>query len=184
MSTPSNALNITQSGLVTFDGAHTFSSVAPSTSGNLATANGTTWTSAAPVLKSVSVQINSAAIKTLVASPVVLVPNQGANTLIVPFDGFLEYVYAGTNQFTGGGALFLKFSGFKFGPPIFSSANIQGAANVYALPALNEIGPTSTTSYLNTALSFSSDGPSEFAGNAAGDNYINIFLVYYVVLMN
>ena len=90
--------------------ASTETYAAPSTSGNLMTSDGTNWTSSAPTIYSATLNLTNAQIKALFTTPITIVPAQGAGTVITVTSIIVKYIYGGTNAFTGGGNLNIRYT--------------------------------------------------------------------------
>jgi hypothetical protein len=157
------------------------------TSGQVLTSNGAaalpTWQTAAGFgTNTVSGQLTSAQIKSLMASPIQIVAAPGANKVIYPVYSWARMNYGGTSPFTGAIAtinLFWDATGtptsasypLMINAPITASVteiyirwNIQGAASAAA-------------SIINKAL-FIYNAIADFGGNAANDNTIDYYVVY------
>jgi hypothetical protein len=171
-----NATSMTNTdGVCYFDGTR-INTTAVGTSGYILTSNGAgnapTFQSSAQIA---TITLNSNAIKTLNASPTVIVAAQGTST-VIPISLSAKYIYGGSNVFTGGANITCKWSsaaGTSAFGNIFLTSAITGTANVYS--AVLTLGGAVN----NQPLVITSNGP-DYGGNAAGDNSIEMTLFYYV----
>lgn len=100
------ATSLTAHDLLVGNGTSTITGLAPGTSGNVATSNGTNWTSAAPATPTVSVkqadrQLTALEIENWATTALTIVPAPGAGKAIIPISVTLSSG-AGSN-WTGGG---------------------------------------------------------------------------------
>jgi hypothetical protein len=190
MGTPANALDITQVGLVQFDGVNQFTGVAPGASGNVATSNGSVWTSAAAsggtwggyTVTTVTGTLTNAQIKALNATPVQIVAAQGAGTIIIPVQYVLKMNYGGTNVFTAGASQQIVFAyGGSQGPTIvLSNAGIVASTSRIAIGQLSSQSFAYATG-ANAALQWWNPVATEITGNAANNNTMPWSVTYIVV---
>lgn len=162
--------------------ASTETYAAPSTSGNLLTSDGTNWTSANPTVYSATLNLTNAQIKSLFTVPITIVPAPGAGKVITVFSIMTKFIYGGTNAFTGGGNLNIRYTGTagqSINASIMTSALITGTASVYS--------QTLNTAISGAAIANLEDDPvvihnltAAFTGNAANNNTINVKILYYI----
>lgn len=135
------------------------------------------------VIQKVKVNILSAAIKTLRATPVTIVAAQGAGKIIEIIGGSAQLLYGGTNAFTGAQNLSLKP---KDGTGT-ALANLTGTGwldqtasehQEFAFPA-GAINPKANMD--NQPIVLHNTGAAEITGNAAGDNTMDVEFLYRVL---
>ena len=156
------------------------------TSGNVLTSNGTNWlSSAAPGSGLTSVDVTWTNVNLKAGSPQTIVAAQGAGTIIVCVNCILKFVYGGSNAFTNSSQTALNY-GTAFGTNkilVFESNTSfwEATANQYAMliPATNAYTGTGA-SIENTAVSMNIASATAFTGNAAGNNTVQVKLLYYV----
>ena len=206
-----NAINLKTAGIPKYDGAGSFSSganltvtdgvcyydgsliqtTAVGSAGQILTSNGA---AVAPTfqenMRIKKVTITSADIKVIAATPFVLIPAQGANTVIMPIVTASKYIYGGNNPFTGGALLAFRYINWagaqasgSAGGGLFSVATMQGTANAFGTSVYLSTNSDKAVGVLdNAAIVLTSAGP-EYGGNAAGDNYIIMELCYFVTTL-
>jgi hypothetical protein len=194
MGTPANALDITQVGLVQFDGVNAFTGVAPSTSGNIATSNGSVWISQAPVgtITTVTRVLTSAEIKALRATPIQLIAAPGAGKAIIIVSATAKFIYGGTNVFVA--AASQKIDIYYANTLTAAIGITNGLVPNTALVATNDkystITGQGTASFLGqnpgiidnvNVAAYQSGSATEISGNAANNNTISITVSYYTV---
>jgi hypothetical protein len=129
------------------------------------------------------VTILAPAIKTLRATPVVLVPAQGAGSVVKLVGAQLKLV-AGTNVLSETAdnlaIRYLNTTGVLASQAIETTGFIDQAVNTYttAEPKIDVIGAFTTVQ--NHALLLHNTGDGEFAGNAANDAQL-VVRTYYLV---
>jgi hypothetical protein len=130
-----------------------------------------------------TVVLSSANIKAMYATPVVIIPAQGAHTIVVLHDVFYEFVYTAP-AYTGGssGTFVLQYGntihGGSSNVSIFSPSLLSNTQNILAQsnePNLNLTG--SISSLVNTAIYAS----NTTAAYATGNGLVNITLFYSVI---
>ncbi len=210
-----NAINLKLSGIVTYDAAGSFTastvtnhgvvtastnntvtSVAPSTSGNVLTSNGTDWTSAAATgpssLSYVTITLTSAQIKALHGTPIQIVAAPGAGkVLCVVGPTYSKFVYGGTNVFVAGAAQTINlqygtaFSALGTGGSIMTNALLVGTASALkgSITPIASFSTTTLTDMENAALNAYNPIATEITGNAANDNTVIFSLLYYTVTL-
>jgi hypothetical protein len=194
MSTPANALDITQVGLVQFDGVNQFTGVAPGTSGNLATSNGSVWTSQAPVgtITTVTRVLTSAEIKALRATPIELIAAPGSGKVIVITSATARFIYGGTNVFTAGAGqkIDLYFGNNTLAAVTVTNGLVPNTAIVATNDKYSVISGTGTVASfgLNPGIvdnkniaAYQSGSATEITGNAANNNTISLTISYYTI---
>jgi len=195
MAIPNNSLNYQPIRYEVVVGAanNGITSLSNSTAGYVLTSNGAGVnpsfqlnTAAFPILKTT---LLSTDIKSLRASPIVLVSAQGANTIIIPVSVASQYYYGGSNVFTNVNDIVLAYTGFGGqevcrlinGGTLGASSNSfsygfagegTAAPNIQQTPGLVDNQPI--------VITLKSSAGSEITGNAANDNKI-IFSFSYLV---
>lgn len=162
--------------------ASTETYAAPSTSGNLMTSDGTNWTSSAPTIYSATLNLTNAQIKALFTTPITIVPAQGAGTVITVTSIIVKYIYGGTNAFTGGGNLNIRYTnttGQSINATIMTSALLLGTASVYS-QTLNTAISGAAIANMENRLVCIHNATAAFTGNAANNNLINVKILYYI----
>jgi hypothetical protein len=152
----------------------------------LFTDNGSGSVSAATngyLLKRTQVTLTSTQLKNLTTTPITLIPAQGSNTMIVPVELFLEYVF-GTSAYAATGTLTFYFgasnaTNFWFNPVNVSGFLNQTASMFASAPPANSSTLTQYVSKANGANSDLKIGNSA-AAIATGDGTL-VCTVYYRV---
>lgn len=200
-----NAVNITGSGLVKYDGAGTFSpvtvnlndaligaasngisGVAPGTSGNVLTSNGTAWTSAAASgvgILTVSGSLTNSQIKNLHATPITVISAPGAGKKVVIINCEAAMVYGGTNNFGATASQFIQLSPVstnKTLATVLTNTSIVGTVTSYNSNKGADINGVSTD-FDNLAVALYNPIATEISGNAANNNTVNYFITYQIV---
>lgn len=144
-------------------------------------ANGAGTIALNSVIQSSQVTITSAQLKAINTSPVVMVPAQGANTMICPLFVSTRFVYGGSNVFTATDPVIIELSSGtgSYLEQLIPAINLNDTQDVYYATNLpNPSGVFATGTLDNTALIVTSD--SNLTGNAAGDNALIVQVIYYV----
>lgn len=131
-----------------------------------------------------TVILSSANIKAMYATPVVIIPAQGAHTIIAIHDVFYEFVYTAP-AYTGGdggGGFVLQYGntihGGSANVAIFAPGLLSNTQNMLAQsnePNLNLVG--SISSIINTAIYASNTTLPYITGNGL----VNITLYYSII---
>lgn len=112
----------------------------------------------------------------------VLVPAQGADTIIVIDDMLLEMVYGGNNAFSGTPTMTIKYNGVNANPLTPGATFYNQTQNTY----LNWDGflavAFTAANFVNKDLSISLG--AGLTGNAANDNFMRIKVTYSVINAN
>jgi hypothetical protein len=189
MGTPANALDITQVGLVQFDGINQFTGLAAGSSGNVATSDGSVWTSAAPsggtwggyTVTTVTGTVSSAQIKAIHGTPIQVVAAQGSGKVIVPVSGTFKFIYGGTNVFVAGASQTITLTwGTTASIVVYTNAILVGTTTVL-YPTLGTSSIQAYTRFDNAALNLYNSVATEITGNAANNNTLAYALSYIVV---
>lgn len=169
-----------------------FTAVSPSVAGYVLTDNGPSADPSFQVvtgvngLTVVSLKLTSSQIKNLKATPVTLVAAPGANKIIVPVGNINATMnYGGTNAFTSGGNIDVRYHGTAnsalIAGPLLNAGLVQNAGTTFNVVQSNNSMATSAPSgWVNLALDVINIGASEFAGNAANDNTITVSMCYFI----
>jgi len=160
----------------------------PGTSGNVLTSNGTNWTSAAAgsgTLLTVTKNLTSAQIKAIHATPIEIIAAPGSGKGIVIVSVAAKLNYGGSNNFTAAASQTISLY-WNNGTTLASAA----VANAFITQANNRFSVTPTTTVLSNSAAGILDNVNiaafnpivtEIAGNAAGDNTIDIIAAYWIV---
>lgn len=187
-----NACNYspTQHNAVTGAASGAISSVAPGTSGNVLTSNGTDWTSAAVTgpsgLTYVTLNITSAQIKALHGTPIQVVAAPGSGKVICllsPFYG--KFNYGGTNVFVAAGSQTIDLAwGTTTNGTVLPNAALTGSTSVYTTQTAGTHAGVSLASAENQALNlYNPAAAGEITGNAANNNTFTVSFFYYTVTL-
>lgn len=153
------------------------------TSGNVLTSDGTNWTSSTPtpVYQVATGTLTNSQIKNLHGTPVQIVapPGSGKSVVIVLAFGKLSF---GSNVFTAGAA---QVIGVSYG----TSFTIGNLLNNAALTSNSSVVSQSNGAFQNLSYSTANNAAinlynpiaTEITGNAANDNTIPYYVVYYIV---
>jgi len=129
----------------------------------------------------------AAQLKNLVGSPLVLIPAQGTNTVIVPKSFAARFSYGGTSPFTGPGLLAVKYNNFMSSsifPTIMSNAVMTGTADAFSISGYLQTSNENLASGLINNTSVVLWNPiNNFGGNAANDNVLYIQICYWVATL-
>jgi len=131
-----------------------------------------------------NVVVTNAEIIALRATPKTLVAAQGAGTMIELVSATLQLNYGGTNVFTESSdnmiINYVDASGVAATGAIegtgFIDATADAFTTVLAIPVVNG----TTAQVVNTPLILDNTGNGEYAGNAAEDNTMSVFVAYRV----
>ena len=131
-----------------------------------------------------TITLTSAQIKAIHGTPIMIVPTLGPNQLPLPIATTAQLNYGGNNAFTnvGAGQLNLVYQkGAQQSTGLFellSATQITGAVNEIGIGA--KTGFFTTASVLGSGLAIVNSSGTEFAGNAANDNTIDVN-VWYII---
>lgn len=148
------------------------------------TAGTTTFSLSEALPLTATVSMTSAQVKALATTPIQLVAAPGAGKAIKFMNASLKLVYGGSNGFTeAGDNLGIKYtdaSGVQVSQTVECTGFIDQTASTYtnAEAAINAIVAASAAE--NQALVLDNLG-SNFAGNAANDNTLEVSVLYRVV---
>lgn len=128
------------------------------------------------------VAITSAQIKAIRATPISLVAAPGSGK-VLQFLGAVLHLDYGTNAFTEAadnlGIKYTNGSGAQVSEDIETTGFIDGTADTI----INAIPKKDVILVSNAALVLHGIGDAEIAGNAAGDNVVNVHVMYKVVTL-
>ncbi len=127
---------------------------------------------------SAKINITSAQIKSLSASPIQLVAAPGVGKFICPLAIYSKFNYGGTNAFTNG-SIINPVLGNKLYTysQLWAVSAITGTTTRFIVATGG--GSSQTNAIDNLALNLAAAG-AEYAGNAANDNSIDIQVYYQI----
>lgn len=159
------------------------------TSGNVLTSDGTNWTSASAALPGqlnvATRTLTSLEIKSLVATPIQLIPAPGVGKVICLVHPFwVSKVYGGNNVFVAGAGQTISV---RYNLTVLTGAVITNASIVSSLSSIFTFVPSTITSslsnYQNVSVDIVNSTVTEISGNAANDNTITITILYYIATL-
>jgi hypothetical protein len=130
-----------------------------------------------------NVVLSSANIKGMYAAPVLIIPAQGANTIVVIHDAFFEYVYTAPAYTAGSSGNFVlqygnTIHGGSANPAIFSPSLLSSTQNTVGQSLETNLNLTgSISSIINTAIYAS----NTTAAYATGNSLVNMTIFYSVI---
>jgi len=159
------------------------------TTGNIVVSDGTNWVSSAPDttnrLSFIQVDLTSAQIKALRATPIQCIAAPGAGKQIMIIQAFSRLNYGGSNVFTNGQNCSLEFGSTDIcAQNIITAAQIVAAANTsvsVSNPIPNFFSNVRPVWTDNVAITIKNTGASEITGNAAGDNTVSLYIYYMTI---
>lgn len=157
----------------------------PGTSGNVLTSDGTNWTSAAPTagggLLSASGTLTNAQIKALHGTPVQIVAAQGVGKVITVVRAFGTMNYGGTNVFTAGASQTIEayWGTTSSAALIVTNAALVASSSQYVERAIAN-STLALTTPSNAALNLYNPVATEITGNAANNNTVSYYVLYFV----
>ena len=132
-------------------------------------------------------KVTASQLKNLVGSPLVLIPAQGAKTVIVPKSCACRFSYGGTSPFTGPGSLTVKYNdpmSLVAFPGIMSNTSMTGTIDRWSITGYLQTGNMNLASgTLNNYGLVLSNPVLDFGGNAANDNVLYIQICYWVATL-
>lgn len=137
-------------------------------------------------LQTVQRTLTSTEIKNLNATPIALIPAQGAGKVIILESAVAKFIYGGTNVFV---AAAVQTIDLFYGITLPVSSNnlvtnamiIDNASSYTIAPTILTSNDVATATVENVAINAYNSVATEISGNAADDNTITIVLKYYVV---
>jgi|LGOV01.1.fsa_nt_gb hypothetical protein len=134
---------------------------------------------------STKTDILSAAVKTLRATPVTLVPALGADRLIEFVSATLVLNYGGNNGFTeNADNLAVKYTdgaGVAVSDTVETTGFIDQVADTITRGVPVNDAIVASAASINKALVLHNTGAAEIAGNAAGDNVLTVFTLFRII---
>lgn len=162
----------------------------PATAGtalNLLQSDGTNFVSTAPIWQVATHTLLSSEIKNLHGTPIQLIAAPGSGKGIVVFSAAAKLNYGGNNGFTGNGsnniALFYNNTTLAAITPIVSNAMVISTANKFQITPFTSGSLANQAAGVldNTNIALYNSIAAEFAGNAANDNTIDVYVTYTIV---
>lgn len=153
------------------------------TSGNVLTSDGTNWASSAPALLVATGTLTNSQIKNIRATPVLAIAAPGSGKAIVPVSVGSRLNYGGTSAFTAAASqtIALYYTSTSFAASITVSNNtLIGNTSSYEFFATGGLSAGVATNKDNRDLYFINSVATEISGNAANDNTISWFIIYYI----
>jgi hypothetical protein len=137
---------------------------------------------AGSVVQESQITLTSQQIKNLNATPIEIIPAQGAGTVIIVDSIVSKFIYGGNDVFVASAAqvISLSYGTTSFNPIMITSSIVSTTTN-YSYDTYFEVFNFSTTGIENTALSVINPIATEISGNASNDNTIKILVKYFVV---
>ncbi len=153
----------------------------PSTSGNILTSDGTNWTSATPAVLSVTGTLTNAQIKALHGTPIQIIAAPGVGKIISVVSATGTLNYGGTNVFTAAASQSIEayWGTTSSAYLVLTNAAIVASSSQYIARPIVNTGIALTTPS-NAALNLYNPVATEITGNAANNNTISYFVVYYI----
>ncbi len=185
-------VTVAASSLTTCDSNGQLGALAPGTSGNVATSNGTTWLSSPPSLPSqlmvATLTLTSLQIKALHATPIQFIAAPGAGKMIC-LTGTLwgSTSYGGSNVFVAGvgqsiGLYYGTTTAASTLPVVGNSTITQSSDRISSQPVIAFLtSGTPSTTFDNIAVIAYNGVVTEITGNAANDNTVTITALYYIM---
>lgn len=130
----------------------------------------------------ISGTLTNAQIKLLHATPITIIPAQGAGTFIRIISWTGKFNYGGNNAFTAGAGQTIAFylsTSNTLSASLISNATLTGTTSTYALG--NALPSTFTTAGENQPLILYNSNVTEISGNAANDNTITYNICYQII---
>ena len=121
-----------------------------------------------------TITLTNAQIKNLHITPIVLVPAQGAGTVVLPMNIISKLNYGGNDPFTGADGIFLISSSYI----ICSAAIVEDTQDSFYLSVFNNFELPANL-FENVDLTLLSDTP--IGGNASNDNTMSFYIQYVIV---
>ncbi len=153
------------------------------TSGNVLTSDGTNWTSSAPALLVATGTLTNSQIKNIRATPVLAIAAPGSGKAIIPVSVGSRLNYGGTSAFTAAASqtIALYYSSTSFAASIVVASNTLIAnTSSYETFATGGLSAGVATNKDNRDLYLINSVATEISGNAANDNTISWFIIYYI----
>jgi len=129
-----------------------------------------------PQLRMTTVSISNADLRT--TNEILLVPAQGANTMIVPVHITQVHVYGGTNAWTTIGNAFIRYDSFTGTTVALTNVNATATLSQMRQQAMSS-NAENLSACTNQPLNYLLDAGG--TGNAANNNTAMIYITYYVV---
>jgi hypothetical protein len=128
--------------------------------------------------------ITSAEIKSLVASPIVLIPAPGANKIINVISIGIKYLYGGSNVFVAAAAQVIRayynVAGAELIGALAQNADLVGTATFYSTIIGSAYTHKTTGLIDNVPVVIVNTTATEISGNAANDNAIYVECAYFI----
>ncbi len=153
------------------------------TTGQVLTANSSTpATFQNLIMQSASVTLSSAQVKALTTTPITVVPAAGAGTVLLIVNYISKLIYGGTNAFTGGGNLDLRYNNSSGQKANYGevAAGINSTSNQTSSSISINFSDIVYSSLENLPLVVCNTSTA-WGGNAANNNQV-VLLVYYFTI--
>ncbi len=137
-------------------------------------------------IQTARITLTSTQIKNLNATPIAIIPAQGAGTLIVPMSCVAKFIYGGSNVFVAAAAQSISVAFVPtsvIGSGCIVNSTLTGTVNNCKITALTSTNFTAATDGENQPLYAYNFTATEISGNAADDNTVVIEIQYYVVTL-
>jgi hypothetical protein len=168
-------------------GSNTLAKRTIGNSGDVLTVSGgvPTWSPpSSGTLQVATVTLTSAQVKALHATPITLVPAQGAGKIIAVINAWTKFNYGGSNVFVAGAGQSISLSygtGTQVVSALTTNAQITGTTTSYNNVLVAAVGTAAVVD--NTAITCYNPSTTEISGNAANNNTISFGCAYYVLTL-
>jgi hypothetical protein len=138
---------------------------------------------AGSVIQEAQITLTSQQIKNLNATPIEIIPAQGAGTVINVTEIVIKFIYGGSNVFVAGAGQTIQiyYSTLQFRGILLSNSNLIGSQTIYTLMDGPGNLPAIPANLENQPIVAYQPNATEISGNASNDNTIKILVKYFVV---